>query len=223
MRRCCGGHARIARHPVDPQRLGHVLERLFAQVVEGDFEPPPGLAIGVVGEADAAGLRQALQACRNVDAVAVDVVALDDHVAQVDADAESQLPVPRAHARLPGERAADGIHHRGELYQESVAHELYDAPPVLVDQGFEERAANLGQAPKRTCLIGAHEGRVASHVGGEYGGKPAFQVKSPSPRRLMSQERRIHIIGTVLEWQLWRISDATRGLPVRPLYPRSKT
>ena len=43
-------------------------------------------------DADAAGLGERFQARRHVDAVAEDVVVLDDHVAQIDADAELDPP-----------------------------------------------------------------------------------------------------------------------------------
>jgi hypothetical protein len=47
---------------------------------------------------------------------------------------------------------------------------------MRVDQGFEEFPAQVGQTPKRAGLVSAHEGRVAGHVRGQNGGKPAFQA-----------------------------------------------
>ena len=71
----------------------------------------------------------------------MDIVALDDHVARVDADAEGQPRVIidhrflRGHAVLPGHRAGERVHHAGELDQQPVAHELDDAATVLGDEG----------------------------------------------------------------------------------------
>jgi hypothetical protein len=57
---------------------------------------------------------------------------------------------------------------------------------MLVDQGLQELLAQVGQTPKRPGLVGAHQGRIAGHIGGQNGGESAFQTHSPSPRRLTS-------------------------------------
>jgi hypothetical protein len=46
------------------------------------------------GNADPAGLGERFQACRDIDAVAEDVAFLDNDVAEVDADAELDAPLP---------------------------------------------------------------------------------------------------------------------------------
>ena len=92
----------------------------------------------------------------------MDIVALDDHVTQVDADAEAQ---PRifvgarlacGHAVLPGHRAGDSFHHAGELDQQPVAHELDDAAAVIGDERLQVLSAQLGDTPKRPRLIRTH-------------------------------------------------------------------
>jgi hypothetical protein len=55
------------------------------------------------------------------------------------------------------------------------------------------------QALERSRLVLAHEARVADHVGGEYGGKPAFQALSPSIRRLAASGGEIHASERTLE------------------------
>ena len=63
----------------------------------------------------------------------MNVIALDDDVAQVDADTQDDLPifrlifVSRSHAALDGDGAANSIHHACKFDQHSVAHELNNA------------------------------------------------------------------------------------------------
>ena len=86
------------------------------------------------------GSAQLLQAGGDVDAVAVDVLALDDHVAEVDADAErdalglGHVPLALGHALLDRDRAGDRVDDAGELDQRAVAHQLDDPALVLGDQ-----------------------------------------------------------------------------------------
>jgi hypothetical protein len=61
---------------------------VLAHRLEREVELRLDLIVDVARDADTARLGEALEARRDVDAVAVDVVVLDDHVAEVDADAE---------------------------------------------------------------------------------------------------------------------------------------
>jgi hypothetical protein len=94
---------------------------------------------------------------------------------------------------LPGERAGDRVHHAGELHQQPVAHELYDASMMFGDERFEDVMAQFSHASKRAGFVDAHQGGVADHVGGENCGEPAFHALSPSIRRLTARDERIHV------------------------------
>ena len=71
--------------------------------------------------ADVAGLRQCLQARRNVDAVAVDVLAIEDDVTDVYADPKLDAPlgwytgIALGHAALDVDRAAYRLDDAWEL------------------------------------------------------------------------------------------------------------
>ena len=90
---------------------------------------------------DAARLGEPLQAGGDVDAVAEDVVALDDDVAEVDADAEfdarlvGRAAVAVGHAGLDLDGAAHRLDDAGELDQQAVAGALDDAAAVVGDCG----------------------------------------------------------------------------------------
>ena len=90
------------------------------------------------------GSARAFQPRRDVHAVAVDVVALDDDVAEVDTDAKANALV-LGNARLaPGHGALDldgalhGVDHARELHQRAVAHQLDDASVVRRDRRIDE-------------------------------------------------------------------------------------
>src|SRR5262245_52067964 len=80
---------------MNPHRLCDVLELLVALVLEHRVELATDLAHGIFGDTNRARLGDALQARRDVDAVAENIVLLDDDVADMYADAELDPPVLR--------------------------------------------------------------------------------------------------------------------------------
>src|SRR6516225_3446689 len=90
---------------------------------------------------------QGLDPCGDVDAVAIEFVALDDHVAEIDADAQLDAAVRRdirvalGHRLLHLDRAAHRIDDAGKLYQHAVPGGLDDAAVVLGNLRIEELAA----------------------------------------------------------------------------------
>ena len=74
-----------------PHRLGDVLDRLFAQILVAQRQLVLDMVIHRPRDADAARLGQAFQSCGNVDPVPVEPLALDNHIAHVDADAKLHL------------------------------------------------------------------------------------------------------------------------------------
>ncbi len=88
--RCrAGRHRRAIRDPLPhAHRPVYVLDLSFAQVLERQVGAIAHLLVDVAGDTDAAGFCEAFEPRRDVDAVAENIVALDDNVAHVDADAE---------------------------------------------------------------------------------------------------------------------------------------
>ena len=85
--RCPRLHRR--REPIDAHRPRDVLELALAQILEAELELASHLVVDTRCDTQMPpGSASAFEPCRDVDAVAVDVVALDDDVADVDADAE---------------------------------------------------------------------------------------------------------------------------------------
>ena len=91
-------------------------------------------------------LRDPFQSCSNIDAVAKDVVAVDDDIANMDADADfDPLVLRRAgtaltHGTLKLYSAPGRIYRTGKLDQQAVACGLHDAPAMLSDLWVYQRA-----------------------------------------------------------------------------------
>ena len=166
----------------DPDRPRDVLDRPFAQILQRDIElVADGIAHGTRDE-DRPRLGDALQPRRDVDAIAIDVIALDDDIAQVDSDPELDLALARlaaialGHARLDRHRAAHRLDRAGEIHQQPVARALDDAAAVLGDARLEELAEMALQPAKRALLVLAHETAEAGDVERQDRGQLAFGV-----------------------------------------------
>ena len=84
-----GGLASLAvqHHFVNADRTADILDMLLAEILKTDRKAVGNLIAHRRGDADAARLRQRFKPRSDVNAVAEDVIVLDDDVAQIDADA----------------------------------------------------------------------------------------------------------------------------------------
>src|SRR5207248_3335467 len=92
------------------------------------------------GEADAGRSSDLLQAGGNIDAIAQQIAALSDHVAEIDADAEfhppprSQVGIVALERPLNGDRGAHGLHGTRELRHHAVAGRCEDPSSMLLNE-----------------------------------------------------------------------------------------
>jgi hypothetical protein len=93
----------------------------------------------VLGDRNAARFGDPFDPRRDVDAVAQDVLALDDDIADVDPDPEPDridfgaTGILLAKLSLDFDSASDGVHGACELHQRAVAHELDDTARMAGD------------------------------------------------------------------------------------------
>ena len=126
---------------IDPHRPAHVLEAFFADIGETAL---PRLAEGRVDRlrnADASRFRQPLDPLRDVDAVPVDIVVVDDDVAEVNADPELEAAPAGSPRGGNGRLYALGGRHRArhcrEFGQDGVAGVIYGRPAVMGESTSE--------------------------------------------------------------------------------------
>src|SRR6185436_9008814 len=150
-------------------------------VLEVHVELAAHLPIGVVGYANPARLRDALEPRGDVHAVAENIVVLDDDVADMNADADLDPLVGRdrsiafGHTALNLDGAARRIDRAAEFDQDAIAGPLDDAAAVLGDLGLQEFAAMGVQSLQRAFLVGSHQPAVAHDVAGKNRGQPSLR------------------------------------------------
>ncbi len=132
-----GNGIRIGKHPKDTDRPGDVLDLDLAQVFEGEFDSVADLVAHRTTDTDFSRRRQFLQARRDIDPIAVYVLALNDDVAKVDADTELDAACFRyvgisfGHTPLHFDSALHGLDDTGKLKQQAVAHGLDDTTTMV--------------------------------------------------------------------------------------------
>ena len=107
---------------------------------------------------------------RYVHAVAIEIVTIDDQVAQVQAHTEHESSISRlvavglGHALLKLDSGAQRIDGAGELDQSPVAGQLDQTPSVFRHNRIEVFRAVLAQARQRPALVTPHQAGVADNV-----------------------------------------------------------
>jgi len=171
-------------HAKDPHRPCDVLDLLLTQILESDVELVAYLIAHNAVDANSARLGQRFKTRGDVDAIAENVVVLDDDVAEIDADTEydplilRRCSVPLGHPALHRDRAGDGLNDARELDQDAVTGGLDDAAFVLRDARIDQVAAVASKTGKSPNLVLAHEAAVADDISGEYGREPALDPLS---------------------------------------------
>src|SRR5437870_4606922 len=122
---------------VDANRVLNVLELLFAAVFKRYLKAIPNVIAHRLRDGDATRLRHTFKARGHIHAVAVDVVAFDNDVAQINPDAELDRHCSRPHRGLNLRRARDGVHYTRKLGQHAIAGEFDDAAAMLGDLGID--------------------------------------------------------------------------------------
>jgi len=132
-----------------------------------------------VGDEHPAGIGERFDPGGDVDAVAVEVIALDDDIAEIDADAQldaavrADAGVAFGHRLLHRDGAAHRVDDAGKFHQQAVAGGLDDATAVFGNLRIEELAAQRFEAFVSALLIGAHQPRIAGDIGGKDRGEAA--------------------------------------------------
>ena len=159
------------QYAVGAHRPFDVLQRLLAEIGEAILHPVAHLSVGILRDADPAGLTDAFEPRGDVDAVAHQVaVALLDHVAEVDADPELDAAIRRhagiafAHGVLHLDRAAHRVDDAAELDQRPVSGALDHAPMMHGNRRVDQIAAQRPQPRQRAVLVCSGEPAVADDV-----------------------------------------------------------
>src|ERR1700756_3563822 len=122
------------------------------------------------GDVGLTGFREALQPSRNIDAVAVDITIIDDHVAGIYTDAE---PYPAVGIGFSLATSQFTLYFEGTGYrvggavkfdQKSVTHRSDQPTTKLGDFGLDQIADIARKLNVCSFLIDAHQSAVADNV-----------------------------------------------------------
>ena len=120
------------------------------------------MPIGVVGDADPAGLGDVFQPCSDVDAIAEDISFLDHDIANMDTDAEFDAlvgwhsSIALRHPALLLDRTARSVHGARELDQNSVAGAFNNAAAMLRDRWIQKFMAVSVEPSECALLVRTH-------------------------------------------------------------------
>ena len=157
-------------HAVDVHGHGDVLQVAGTEFREGVAGLVLDLPGDVLGNTDAAGVSERLDACRDVHAVAEHIVLLVDDVAGVQPDAQQHAvvrlggPVVRVQGRLDGNGAGGGGEGAGKLHEEGVTDGLDFPAAVRCEKRADEPPVGLEKLQGQP-FVPLGEGAVAHHVG----------------------------------------------------------
>ena len=166
---------------------------LLADVVEADIEAPMHLLAHRSRHTDATWLGKRLQSRRHVDAIAGDVGAINDDVAEVDTNPELEALYGRPrlivwpHRPLHINCATERGVRAGELEQHPVARGLDDPAAMLGNLRIDYALTNLSQTSERAGVVPFHVPAEADHIGdqdrGELAGNGASIHSHPKVER----------------------------------------
>jgi hypothetical protein len=148
----------------------HVLYRHLSAGRELRGQFPTHLAVGTVGERNTAGFGNLLQPRGQVHAVAIQVVAVDDHITQIDPDAildavlGALLEIGGRDGGLYHNSPFSRVHDARELREQPIADDLDDTAAVFLDLRCDQVLISGLETRVRTGLVDLHEAGVANHV-----------------------------------------------------------
>jgi hypothetical protein len=145
-----------------------VLDPPFSQALEREARMPEQLLANGLGNIYPARFRQSFEPRRDIDAVAVNVVFIDDDIARIDPDAQFELTVTVGgrvgQAALDLDSAAHRVDGTVELHEEPVALAAGEPAPISGDRRFDQMLDAIAKADVRTLLVDAHQAAVPDHI-----------------------------------------------------------
>ena len=166
-------HDAVGGHRVELDRTTHVLESEPAQADDLDVGPVLYLVPRGIGQHHAAGYREGLDTGGDIHRVPDQRVWLDDHLANVDADAHRDVVLGQVTLDLDG--SLNGHERAREHAHTAVAEPLHDRPAegvvVTLDRTHVPVALVHCQA-----LIRLEQSRIADHISEHHRDEAAIEV-----------------------------------------------
>src|SRR5262245_16505463 len=155
---------------------------MLAEIIEPEAYLPADVVEDSSRDDDLSRIGNGLDSCGDVDPVTVKIAALNHHVAEIDADSQSdsqilgQICVGGFHGLLKLDCAGDGIYGAGEFHQHAVSHDLDNSPAIVGNQRLQNVPSPGFEGGERPLLIGAHQSAITDDVSSEDSSKTALHV-----------------------------------------------
>ena len=143
------------------------------------------LIIGRSGDRNAARFRERLYPVGNIDAVAVNILALDDDVPEIDTNAKNQTLFPWSSSialslfALHLDRTTQCGDHALELDQQAVTHGLDQPSIILGDLWLEDLVQVILKTGARSLLVDLAQMAVTDDISNQNGCKTALHAPGP--------------------------------------------
>ena len=162
-------------------RPGDVLHLVLAKIDELEREPIASLRVDRFRDAHSTRVGQRFQAGGDIHAVAHEIVALDDDIAEIDADTKPQTARLRKIGVLPVEfeldfgGAPNRFHRARELGDDAVASAPEHPSLMLLNQSVNDLAMRP-EGRKCPLLVPAYQPAITNCIGGKDGGHSALNA-----------------------------------------------
>ena len=156
-----------------------------------EIELVPDVLVDGVRNANSARLRQSLEPGGDIDPVTENIVAVDDHVPEIDADPQLEPAlrrdriVDRTHGTLHLDGAVQRIDDARKICQQAVARGANDPSAMRRDQ-WVDSAAQLTEGTMGASLVLPHQTAETNYIRVQNGSKlalPKGRVQDISHRR----------------------------------------
>ena len=136
----------------------------------------------IVGNANASGFRDSFEARCDIDAVAKDIIVVDDYIADVNADSKfnpefrRHAGVPFGHLPLDFHRTARGADSTSKLGQKTIASSLNYTTAIRGECRIDKRLSDRLKLRKCTFLVTTHQPAIAGDIRRQYSRQSPFHA-----------------------------------------------
>src|SRR5262249_40455941 len=158
--------------------LRDVLEVPKPQFLAGKREFFEQVIVRLARNANSARFGYSLKACSDIHAIAVNIVIVDDDVAEVyanpkfDSLLDADPSIPLGHPTLHINGASNRVNHGRKFDQHAVSGCLDDPAPMFFDTWIDERLPMRLQLSERAFLVRAHQTAITGYISSQNCCKP---------------------------------------------------
>jgi hypothetical protein len=152
---------------------------LLSRIVKHNVEFIADLSVGIIGNTNAARLRNGFEPCSDVDVIAEYVAVIFNNITNIDTDSElnstmqGYVRIALGHAALNIDRAPQRVYNAIEFGEKPIAGVLDDVSAMGRNLWSNQDPQMFLQPDVRAFFVYACQTTIAGDIGGEYGCKPS--------------------------------------------------